>query len=599
MRGCCEKSLSYSTKSTPRAKVASGVVVPQTSRVAFDTSTEVISSAVPGAQAPTTDNTSPVASTTSQNSPRMQESSASSVAAGGPGPAAGSEVVPAATTTPGGGPPLPPPTSTTAGGVPIAGPTKQASSSRKVPEGEGARTSKPSLHHLDSYGFECSVDDSKYEERFTTKRERRKNRFPATLPPRFSEELRALCRKGVPDDRRAEVWTHCLGSALKQKANSGVFQQLTELAQQQEEVAPEDSTENASGSRNAPDKTKNNDLVQEQAAEQESKIDSAATAVDGAGDPGGGRGSKNYDGTIAEGVSTPAGSPTTAAASQNPSASRGSVNPAASAEAAAEPKPTASSSSAVTAASTMSKKSSGLDPVVKNSIEVDLDRTFSRHSTLSQSKEKMRAVLQAFALRHPSIGYCQGLNYIVGRLLLFLEPEAAFWALDVICEGYYPFALPQEHKEWELKQAGYYIPGMRLLRADSMALRKLMKTRGIADEATWHIELDVAFQAPWFLTLFAGPQGLPSGSLYRFWDCLFAEGIKVLFRLSLILVRRAKLKRGDSLEVCHTKLKDAVNNACDHNELFKESFGLRRFSRNELHALRQKCYEEVAQTEIT
>lgn len=96
-----------------------------------------------------------------------------------------------------------------------------------------------------------------------------------------------------------------------------------------------------------------------------------------------------------------------------------------------------------------------------------------------------------------------------------------------------------------------------------------------------------------FLTLFAGPQGLPSATLFRLWDVLFAEGIKVVFRIALALVSRAGIKKNDTLEICHTKLKTTVAGACDHNELLKEAFRLRRFSRDELHSLRRKCYEEA------
>ncbi|CAD7945311.1 unnamed protein product [Amoebophrya sp. A25] len=96
-----------------------------------------------------------------------------------------------------------------------------------------------------------------------------------------------------------------------------------------------------------------------------------------------------------------------------------------------------------------------------------------------------------------------------------------------------------------------------------------------------------------FLTLFAGPQGLPSATLFRVWDCFFAEGVKVLFRVSLTLVRRARLRVGDSLEIVHAKLKDTVATSLDHNELLKECFRIRRFSREELHLVRQKSYEEV------
>lgn len=50
------------------------------------------------------------------------------------------------------------------------------------------------------------------------------------LPPRFSEDLRALCRKGLPDSRRAEVWAYCLGSDVKMRDNPGEFERLVALS---------------------------------------------------------------------------------------------------------------------------------------------------------------------------------------------------------------------------------------------------------------------------------------------------------------------------------------------------------------------------------
>src|ERR1700722_821952 len=46
----------------------------------------------------------------------------------------------------------------------------------------------------------------------------------------------------------------------------------------------------------------------------------------------------------------------------------------------------------------------------------------------------MRQVLQVFCMHNPTIGYCQGMNFIVAVALLFLEPEDAFWLLITITE---------------------------------------------------------------------------------------------------------------------------------------------------------------------
>jgi len=51
---------------------------------------------------------------------------------------------------------------------------------------------------------------------------------------------------------------------------------------------------------------------------------------------------------------------------------------------------------------------------------------------------QMRNVLGAFIKRNPSVGYCQGMNFITARLLTCLEEEEAFWVLTQIIEEKLP-----------------------------------------------------------------------------------------------------------------------------------------------------------------
>merc|ERR1712167_463584 len=106
---------------------------------------------------------------------------------------------------------------------------------------------------------------------------------------------------------------------------------------------------------------------------------------------------------------------------------------------------------------------------------------------------------------------------------------------------------------------------------------------------------DIIYLAPWFLTLFAGPKGLPTATLFRVWDCLFCEGIKVVFRVILILLRRANLTMSDSLEETMTKVNRALERAIDHNEFLKEAFRLRRFGRDALHENRERHFRMMAE----
>ena len=39
----------------------------------------------------------------------------------------------------------------------------------------------------------------------------------------------------------------------------------------------------------------------------------------------------------------------------------------------------------------------------------------------------LQDVLLAFCIHNPTIGYCQGMNFIVGMSLIFMDAQDAFW----------------------------------------------------------------------------------------------------------------------------------------------------------------------------
>lgn len=79
-------------------------------------------------------------------------------------------------------------------------------------------------------------------------------------------------------------------------------------------------------------------------------------------------------------------------------------------------------------------------PVFK-SVEDDVNRTFQNlnPTKLKENIEKLRNVLVAYGLRNPTVGYCQGFNYIVGRFIeADLNEEQSFWCLVQLIESILP-----------------------------------------------------------------------------------------------------------------------------------------------------------------
>ncbi|RHY08541.1 hypothetical protein DYB36_000760 [Aphanomyces astaci] len=66
-------------------------------------------------------------------------------------------------------------------------------------------------------------------------------------------------------------------------------------------------------------------------------------------------------------------------------------------------------------------------------IEADLTRTVSPDDAdwSVERSDQLRRVLVAYAVHNPKLGYCQGLNYVVARLLQCVDDdESAFWLLE-------------------------------------------------------------------------------------------------------------------------------------------------------------------------
>lgn len=50
----------------------------------------------------------------------------------------------------------------------------------------------------------------------------------------------------------------------------------------------------------------------------------------------------------------------------------------------------------------------------------------------------LRNVLKTFIKRNPTVGYCQGMNFIVGCLLKYLNEEQSFWVFTHMVENHLP-----------------------------------------------------------------------------------------------------------------------------------------------------------------
>jgi hypothetical protein len=175
-------------------------------------------------------------------------------------------------------------------------------------------------------------------------------------------------------------------------------------------------------------------------------------------------------------------------------------------------------------------------------IEKDVTRTFPGHHLFEtqEGQDKIQRILEAFAKRSDSIGYCQSMNFLAGMSILIMKNEEdAFWLLSSIVE---------EHC------AGKYSKAMIELQVDNLVLEELLtdKLPDIKQHMLRHSFDSLIVATKWFMCLFIGT--LPTEvcilikiicihfckTLLRIWDMFFLQGPRVLFRAALALLILSK-----------------------------------------------------------
>ncbi|KAM9674513.1 growth hormone-regulated TBC protein 1 isoform 8-T8 [Dama dama] len=159
----------------------------------------------------------------------------------------------------------------------------------------------------------------------------------------------------------------------------------------------------------------------------------------------------------------------------------------------------------------------------------DMSRTFPDNVRFRKDAEPclqgpLYNVLLAYGHHNHGVGYCQGMNFIAGYLILVTKSEEeAFWLLDALVGRILP--------------ADYYSPSMLGLKTDQEVLGELVRLKlpAVAALMDGHGVLWTLVASRWFICLFVDV--LPVETVLRVWDCLFSEGSKILFRVALTLLK--------------------------------------------------------------
>ncbi|XDV48722.1 hypothetical protein PO909_018101 [Leuciscus waleckii] len=176
------------------------------------------------------------------------------------------------------------------------------------------------------------------------------------------------------------------------------------------------------------------------------------------------------------------------------------------------------------------------DPKWIDVIERDLHRQFPFHEMFvsrgGHGQQDLFRVLKAYTLYRPDEGYCQAQAPIAAVLLMHMPAEDAFWGLVQICEKYLP---------------GYYSAGLEAIQLDGLILNALLKR--VSPPAYRHLEKHkiepILYMTEWYMCAFS--RTLPWSSVLRVWDMFLCDGVKIMFRVGLVLLKcmlgsREKLK---------------------------------------------------------
>ncbi|XP_058402855.1 TBC1 domain family member 1 isoform X2 [Diceros bicornis minor] len=188
----------------------------------------------------------------------------------------------------------------------------------------------------------------------------------------------------------------------------------------------------------------------------------------------------------------------------------------------------------------------------QHAILIDLGRTFPTHpyfsAQLGAGQLSLYNILKAYSLLDQEVGYCQGLSFVAGILLLHMGEEEAFNMLKFLM--------------FDMGLRKQYRPDMIILQIQMYQLSRLLHDyhRDLYNHLEEHEIGPSLYAAPWFLTVFASQ--FPLGFVARVFDMIFLQGSEVMFKVALSLLGSHKplILQHENLETIVDFIKNTLPN---------------------------------------
>ncbi|XP_006895486.1 PREDICTED: TBC1 domain family member 1 [Elephantulus edwardii] len=188
----------------------------------------------------------------------------------------------------------------------------------------------------------------------------------------------------------------------------------------------------------------------------------------------------------------------------------------------------------------------------QHAILIDLGRTFPTHpyfsAQLGAGQLSLYNILKAYSLLDQEVGYCQGLSFVAGILLLHMSEEEAFRMLKFLM--------------FDMGLRKQYRPDMLILQIQMYQLSRLLHDyhRDLYNHLEEQEIGPSLYAAPWFLTMFASQ--FPLGFVARVFDMIFLQGSEVIFKVALSLLGSHKplILQHENLETIVDFIKNTLPN---------------------------------------
>ncbi|KAL9922344.1 USP6 N-terminal-like protein isoform 1-T1 [Glossina fuscipes fuscipes] len=161
-------------------------------------------------------------------------------------------------------------------------------------------------------------------------------------------------------------------------------------------------------------------------------------------------------------------------------------------------------------------------------IDSDVNRQFrdnlAYRERYSVKQVSLFNVLNAYSVYNPELGYCQGMACVAAVLLLYMQEEEAFWALNTLMVD----------KKYAMH--GLFIEGFpkltRFLEHHDRIMSKIM--RKLHQHFIKHNVDAILYSIKWFFVVFV--ERIPFSLSLRVWDIFLLEGDRVITAMAITIL---------------------------------------------------------------